>query len=759
MPNSKEYRATVGNQEIVYQVGGFAQQAGAAVMVMQGESIVLVTATMSANPREGIDFFPLSVDFEERMYAVGRIPGSFFRREGRPSESAILTARVTDRSLRPLFPDHLRNEVQTILTPMSHDGENQLDMLCINGASAALMLSDIPWDGPLAGVRVGLINNEFVLNPTLSQMKNSRLNLRVAATRDAIVMVECSAHEIPEDTMLEALNLAHQSVQGIIDVQLQMMQEMGKTKREVVIPEVNTQLLEEVEQKVSTSVGDILRSKFDKDDRKEALDELRDNVVAEYESVEDLAVDLKEVRDAISSNVKRQTRRQIAHEGVRPDGRDYTTIRPLSSEVDILPRAHGSALFQRGETQVLSIITLGSPGDAQELDDLSLATTKRYMHHYNFPPFSTGETYFLRGPKRREIGHGSLAENALLPVIPDQEVFPYTIRAVSEVLSSNGSTSMGSVCASTLSLLAAGVPLKSPVAGIAMGLIREDDKYAVLTDIQGMEDHIGDMDFKVAGTAKGITALQMDIKIEGVPHEVMVKALAQARDARLQILDVMMAAISEPRPQLSPYAPRIEIIKIDPEKIGAIIGPGGKRIRQIQEQTSTRIDIEDDGTIYISGVDGPNTERALQIIEGLVEEPQPGRIYTGTISRIEPFGAFVTFLPGHDGILHISQVSSERIERIEDEFSIGDEIMVMVTDVDSSTGKVRLSRQAVLEGWSLEEAQRRDRPPSRSGGGRGGDRGGRGGNRGGGDRGGGNRGGGDRGGGDRGGDRGGGNRY
>lgn len=544
------YTGRVGQQEIIFEIGQFAQQAGGAVMVRAGDSQLLVTATMNKTAREGIDFFPLSVDFEERMYAVGRIPGSFFRREGRPGERAILIARVTDRPLRPLFPKDLRNEVQVIVTPMSHDQENDLDMLSINGASAALMVSDVPWDGPVGAVRIGLIDGELVVNPTISQMASSDLDLRVAATSDAIIMVECSANEVPEETVLKALELAAESVQEVIALQHQMAQEIGKPKAEYKPAIVHEELQAQVEARVRGDIATIMRSKFDKDNRNEALDELRENVVAEYESLEDVAIDMKEVRDAISNTVKAQTRRQIIEEGVRPDGRQYTEIRPLSASVDLLPRVHGSGLFQRGETQVMSICTLGTPGDAQEIDDLYPVTAKRYMHHYNFPPFSTGETTFLRGPKRREIGHGALAEAALRPVIPPEKDFPYTIRVVSEVLSSNGSTSMASVCASTLSLMAAGVPIRRPVAGIAMGLIKEGDKIAVLTDIQGMEDHIGDMDFKVAGTTQGITALQMDIKIKGVSDQVMRQALAQAYDARMQILDVIAATIPEPRKDL-----------------------------------------------------------------------------------------------------------------------------------------------------------------------------------------------------------------
>lgn len=714
------YTGRVGQQEIIFEIGQFAQQAGGAVMVRAGDSQLLVTATMNKTAREGIDFFPLSVDFEERMYAVGRIPGSFFRREGRPGERAILIARVTDRPLRPLFPKDLRNEVQVIVTPMSHDQENDLDMLSINGASAALMVSDVPWDGPVGAVRIGLIDGELVVNPTISQMASSDLDLRVAATSDAIIMVECSANEVPEETVLKALELAAESVQEVIALQRQMAQEIGKPKAEYKPAIVHEELQAQVEARVRGDIATIMRSKFDKDNRNEALDELRENVVAEYESLEDVAIDMKEVRDAISNTVKAQTRRQIIEEGVRPDGRQYTEIRPLSASVDLLPRVHGSGLFQRGETQVMSICTLGTPGDAQEIDDLYPVTAKRYMHHYNFPPFSTGETTFLRGPKRREIGHGALAEAALRPVIPPEKDFPYTIRVVSEVLSSNGSTSMASVCASTLALMAAGVPIRRPVAGIAMGLIKEGDKIAVLTDIQGMEDHIGDMDFKVAGTTQGITALQMDIKIKGVSDQVMRQALAQAYDARMQILDVIAATIPEPRKELSPYAPRMVILKISPEKIGTIIGPGGKIIRGIQEETKTKIEISEDGTTYIMGVIslGSDIERAKNTILGMTEEVEVGRIYTGKVQRIEPYGAFVNILPGQDGMLHISQLSNKRVNKVEDEVSIGDEITVMVTEIEHD-GKIRLSRQAVMEGWTLEEAQSRDKgiANKRSGGG------------------------------------------
>jgi polyribonucleotide nucleotidyltransferase len=532
--------------------------------------------------------------------------------------------------------------------------------------------------------------------------------------------VECGAHEVDEETVIRAFDLASESIQEIIALQRQMAQEIGKPKAEYKSAVVHEELQAQVAARVRGDIATIMRSKFDKDNRNEALDELRDNVVAEYESLEDVAVDMKEVREAISNTVKSQTRQQIIEEGIRPDGRTYTQIRPLSAATDLLPRVHGSGLFQRGETQVMSICTLGTPGDAQEIDDLYPATAKRYMHHYNFPPFSTGETTFLRGPKRREIGHGALAETALRSVIPDEKDFPYTIRVVSEVLASNGSTSMASVCASTLSLMAAGVPLRRPVAGIAMGLIKEGDKVAVLTDIQGMEDHIGDMDFKVAGTANGITALQMDIKIKGVSGEVMRQALSQARDARMQILEVISRTIPEPRKELSPYAPRMIIIQVSPDKIGAVIGPGGKTIRSIQEETKTKIEISEDGTTYVMGATGlgSDIEKARNIILGLTEEIQVGRIYTGKVQRIEPYGAFVNILPGQDGMLHISQLSNKRVNKVEDEVSLGDEITVMVTGVEND-GKIRLSRQAVMEGWTLEEAQSRDKGANkqRSGGG------------------------------------------
>lgn len=755
--NVRTYSVLVDGKEVIIQTGKLAQQAGGAVTVQIGETMLFCTATMSKSAREGMDFFPLSVDYEEKLYAAGNIPGGWGRREGRPSDNAILISRVIDRTLRPLFPDGMRNDVQVILTSLAHDQENHVDMLGIIAASTAIMISDIPWNGPVAAARIGLVDGELVVNPTIPMMESSQLDLRVSGTSDAINMVECSAKEVDEETMLRALRLAHESIQPVIELQKQIQAEIGKPKAEIDYITVDEGIVEEVGNRIRDDIQRILLETTDRVDRDEAMDALKESLVTEYEEKNAAllesdpgaeAVNLKDVKEAISEVYKKAVRRRIVDEGIRPDGRDTTTIRPLSAEVGLIPRVHGSGLFQRGLTQVLTIATLGTPRDSQILDGLVAEERKRYMHHYNFPPFSTGETSPLRGPKRREIGHGALAENALLPMIPDEADFPYTIRLVSEVMSSNGSTSMASVCGSTLSLMDAGVPIKAPVAGIAMGLIQEEDKVAVLTDIQGLEDHIGDMDFKVAGTAQGITALQMDIKIAGLPDAVMEQALAQARAARLQILDVILGAIAEPRSDLKDSAPRMITLKIDPEKIGAVIGPGGKIVRSIQDAHKVTIEIAEDGTVFIAGEDGPSVYMAQDKVRGLTEDVEPGRVYTGKITRVESYGVFVELVPGKEGLVHVSQLADYRISSVEAEFSVGDEIMVMVTDVDRD-GRVRLSRQAVLEGWSLDEAKSNDPGigsggSNRNGGGRN-----RGGNRGGRDRG-GNR---DRGGRDRGGNR------
>jgi len=753
----RRYSGMIGDQEIIIETGKFAEQAGGAVTVQVGQTVVFATATMSKHAREGIDFFPLSVDYEEKMYAAGRIPGSYFRREGKQSDSAILISRVIDRPLRPLFSEEMRNEVQVILTTFSHDQETQVDMIGVIAASAALAISDIPWDGPVAAVRIGLIDGELVINPAIPQMEDSILDLRVAGTADAINMVECAAAEIDEDTMLKALKLAHETMQPILALQKQMAAEIGKPKAEIIKNSVAPALQEEVRSKSSAQVRQMLIETTDRGDRNERLDAVRDSLVAEYEAKNvalvgagEAPIDIKKVKLAYDNIIYEEVRKRITIDGVRPDGRDHTTIRPLSAEVGIIPRVHGTGLFKRGQTQVLTVATLGTPRDAQTIETLSPEESRRYMHHYNFPPYSTGETSPLRGPKRREIGHGALAEAALRAMIPPEDKFPYTIRLVSEVLSSNGSTSMASVCGSTLALMDAGVPIVRPVAGIAMGLVKEGDHVAILTDIQGLEDHLGDMDFKVAGTTQGITALQMDIKIKGVSDAIMTQALAQAKTARLQILDVILGCIPTPRAEISEYAPRMTTVKINPEKIGALIGPGGKNVRGIQDRTGVKIDIQEDGTVFVAGMDAATVSLAVDEVRALTEDVEIGRIYTGKVTRIEPYGAFVEMMPGREGLVHISQLADYRVNSVEDEVALGDEVMVMVTDVDPG-GKVRLSRQAVLAGWTAEEARERDRrPPSgggdRRGGSGGGDRRGGGGGYGGGDRRGGGGGYGDRGG-------------
>jgi len=722
MANRKTYQAAVEGKPFLFATGGLAAQAGGAVTVRVGESLIFASATMSREPRQGIDFFPLSVEYEERMYAGGSIPGSFFRREGRPSESAILVARLTDRPLRPLFPKDLRNDVQIIMYSFSSDGENPLDIPAINAASAALSISDVPWEGPVGAVRVGRIEGRWMFNPTYEEIQRSEIDLRVAATRDAILMVEAGATEVPEHLMVEALREAHRAIQPLIEAQEKMIAEAGKPKREYIHFALTDKVREAVSQKVGQRLAQAFRDELDKAERQAVLDAIEGEVLAGFENDTDMAE--ADLREAFYDLYRTEVRSHILQSNQRTDGRDPKQIRPLSAEVDFSPRAHGSGLFTRGETQVLSFATLGTPRDAQELDGLSPIKDKRYIHHYNFPPFSTAEVKPLRGTSRREVGHGALAERALIPVLPSQEEFPYTIRVVSEVLSSNGSTSMASVCGSTLALMDAGVPIKAPVAGIAMGLVKEGERYVILTDIQGVEDHHGDMDFKVAGTARGITALQMDIKIKGITPEIMEEALAQAHEARVQVLEVIRACIPAPRPDLKPHAPRMTIVQIDPEKIGAVIGPGGKVIRKIQEDTGVKIDIEDDGKVYISAVDGPSAAEARRRVESLTETPVVGRIYTGKVVRVTDFGAFVEILPNIDGLVHISQLDSNRVEKVEDVCRVGDELTVMVTGIDPE-GKVRLSRTAVLEGWTAEEAAEHDRKPS--GGGRSGGPGPRGG--------------------------------
>ncbi len=704
MTNRQNFRTEVAGKTLELETGRFAGLAGGAVTARMGDTVIFASATMSKAPRD-TDFFPLSVDYEEKLYAAGRIPGSFFRREGRPAEAAILTSRVVDRTLRPLFPKDMRNDVQIILTAFSHDQENYPDILGIIAASAALTISDIPWDGPVAGVRIGLIDDELIVNPIISDMEDSLLDLRVSGTAAAINMVECGAHEVNESTMIRAMSLAHETIQPIVALQEEMKAQLGKPKSPPALSSEDKDFILKVTEEVQDEVKEIVERSSLKEEQREAIRQITES---QRERFAEKEVNVAEIDAGIQQAFNRAVRERIVQHRLRPDGREPEQLRRLYAETSLFPRVHGSGLFERGETQVLTVATLGTPRESQILDGLHPEDSKRYLHHYNFPPYSTGETWPLRGTKRREIGHGALAETALRSVLPTEDEFPYTIRLVSEVLSSNGSTSMASVCGSTLALMDAGVPIIRPVAGIAMGLIQEGEAAVILTDIQGMEDHLGDMDFKVAGTEKGITALQMDIKISGITEETIAKALEQARTARLEILEVMQAVIAAPRQQLSDHAPRMTTIKVSSEKIGAVIGPGGKTVRGIQDRLGVKVDIQEDGTIFIAGMNGPSVQEAEDEISLLTEDAELGRIYTGRVRRIEPYGAFVEFLPGKDGLVHISQLADYRVETVESEVALDDEIMVMVIDV-SPEGKVRLSRQAVLEGWTVEEARERDR--------------------------------------------------
>ena len=720
---ARVYTTTLGEKELSIETGVLAQQAGGAVTVRCGDTVVLATATMDRGVRSGINFFPLTVDFEEKLYAAGRIPGNLFRREGRPSEQGILLCRLVDRPLRPLFPKGMRNEVQIVLTALSSDGEHLLDSLAIIAASAALSISDIPWGGPEGAASVAYVDGELVVNPTASEMELSTLGLQVAGTADNILMVEAGASELPEEIMLDGLRLAYESMQPAIQTIQQMQTDIGKEKySDYPVFAAAEQTVEKVNQLAREKVFAAVQEVSDRVERKERLAAVRTATLdALAEPISANEVDAGDVDDTLDSLFKEAVRRRILDDSVRPDGRDLQTVRPIQVQVGNLPRVHGSGLFMRGETHVLTIATLGTPGDAQRMYTLQPEDDKKYIHHYNFPPYSTGEAYPMRGPKRREIGHGALAERALQPVIPDD--FPYTLRLVSEAVSSNGSTSMASVCGSTLALMDAGVPIDAPVAGIAMGLVQDQEtgKYAVLSDIQGVEDHLGDMDFKVAGSEHGITALQMDLKIKGLDFDILRIALEQARVGRLHIMGKMLDVIAEAREQLSPYAPRILTVSIDPEKIGKIIGPGGKTVRSLQERYEVKIDIEEDGTVFISGLNGLTAEEARREIESLTEEVEVGKIYTGQVVRVEAYGAFVNLLPGVDGLVHISQLADYRVNTVEEIANVGDELTTMVIDVDPA-GKIRLSRQAVLEGWSAEEARDRDRGGRRGGGSGGGGR-------------------------------------
>jgi polyribonucleotide nucleotidyltransferase len=743
-------RMDFGGRELTIETGRLAWQAGGAVTLTYGETVVLATATASQAPRQGIDFFPLTVDYEEKMYAGGKIPGGYIKREGRASTDAILVSRLTDRPIRPLFPKGFRNDVQIIITPLAVDGENEPDILAVNGASTALTISDIPFQGPVGAVRIGWIDGKAVVNPTSSDMEKSQLDLVMAGTRDAIVMVEAGAHVLPESAILEALRVGHEAIQPLIDLQLRLREACGKAKREFPLKTVPEDLSARLSDVVGSRLHDNLVHET-KQERQGAVEGLETEVAAQLVSE---GFDAAEVHSAFESLTKKTVRGMILHENIRPDGRKREEIRPLKIDVGVLPRVHGSGLFSRGQTQALTIATLGSTADEQRIDAMGGDETKRYMHHYNFPPFSTGETRPMRGPGRREIGHGMLAERALSAVLPSQEEFPYTIRLVSEILSSNGSTSMAATTGSTLALMDAGVPIKAPVSGIAMGLITgENGEYAILTDIQGVEDALGDMDFKVTGTTEGVTAIQMDIKVQGLTQEIMSEALEQARQARLFILEKMRDVLPAPRQELSKYAPRITRIQINPDKIGTVIGPGGKMIKRIVEETGAQIDIEDDGSVFVASNNSENAQKAIDMIQGLTAEVEIGKQYNGTVKRIMDFGAFVEVLPGKEGLVHISQLAAQRVNRVEDVVQVGDRLPVKVTEIDSM-GRINLSHLAVIdpEGAASRERDRRPTGGDRGGSG-GGDRGGFRGGGGGGDRG-GFRGGGD-GGGFRGGDRGG----
>ena len=717
----------IGGRTLTVETGHVAQQASGAVTVRMGDTMLLVTAVMAATPREGIDFFPLTCDYEEKLYAAGKIPGGFIRREGRPSEQAILNSRLIDRPIRPLFPKDFRNDVQVVATVLSVDQDADPATMAINGASLALSISPIPFQGPIGAIRIGMLDDQLVIGPPVNKMEESKLDLVVAGTREAIIMVEAGAKEVPEETIVEALRLAHREIVRICEMQDAFVREVGKPKITVAESPKDPEVDEAVDRFLAERLDQALFNP-NKALRESALDDLKKETIAELGP--QFADRLPYLSKSFEAKVKQRVRGKILAEGLRPDGRKTTEIRPITCEVGILPRTHGSALFTRGQTQALSIVTLGSIGDKQKLDGLGLEEFKRFMHHYNFPPFSVGEARPLRSPGRREIGHGALAERALLPVVPTEEEFPYTIRLVTEILSSNGSTSMASVCGSSLAMMDAAVPIKGQVAGIAMGLITGDGKVAVLSDIQGVEDALGDMDFKVAGTRKGVTAMQMDMKIKGISIDTMAGAIQQAKEGRFFIMDKMDAALSQPRSAMSQYAPRMITVQIHPDKIREVIGPGGKMIRKIIEDSGvTSIDIEDDGRVVIGSVNGESAAKAEQLIRDLTGEVEVGKNYHGKVVRIMPFGAFVQIMPNQDGLVHISQLAEERVERVEDAVNVGDEIDVKVTEVDRQ-GRVNLSRKAVLQeakgitngDWVVTDRDRGG--PRREGGGGGGYRGG-----------------------------------
>ncbi|UNK16659.1 polyribonucleotide nucleotidyltransferase [Paenibacillus sp. N3/727] len=690
----KRVEMQLGGRPLVLETGRLAKQANAAVMVRYGDTAVLCTVTASNEPKD-LDFFPLTVNYEERLYAVGKIPGGFIKREGRPSQKAILASRLTDRPIRPLFPEGFRNDVQVLNLVMSVDQDCAPDIAAMIGTSAALSISDVPFSGPIGGVAVGRIDGKLIINPTIAEQEISDVYLVVSGTKDAIMMVEAEANEVPEEVMLEAIMFGHDEIKKIVATIEELVSIAGKEKMEVKLHAVDETVNREVREFAAERLVEAVRI-AEKHARQDAIDVINDEAFTVFEEkyIETPEL-LKDVKEVLHDIVKEEVRRLITHDKVRPDGRGLSEIRPIECDTSLLPRTHGSGLFTRGQTQALSVCTLGALGDVQILDGIDLEETKRFMHHYNFPPFSVGEARPLRAPGRREIGHGALGERALSKVIPSEVDFPYTIRLVSEVIESNGSTSQASICASTLAMMDAGVPIKAPVAGVAMGLIKDGDHVSILTDIQGMEDHLGDMDFKVAGTAEGVTAIQMDIKIDGIDRNILQEALDQAKEGRMHILGKMMEVIQKPRETLSQYAPKIITMQINPDKIRDVIGAGGKIINKIIEETGVKIDIEQDGRVFIASSNAEMNQKALSIIEGIVREVAVGEIYTGTVKRIEKFGAFVEILPNKDGLVHISQLSTERVAKVEDVVAIGDVITVKVTEIDQQ-GRINLSRKAVL---------------------------------------------------------------
>ncbi len=692
----KVFKTEWANQPLTIETGQLAKQANGAVLVRYGDTVVLSTATASKEPRDG-DFFPLTVNYEEKMYAAGKIPGGFKKREGRPGDEATLTARLIDRPIRPLFPDGYRHDVQIINTVLSADPNCSPEMAAMIGSSMALSVSDIPFQGPIAGVNVGYVDGEYVINPNLEQREKSRLDLEVAGHKDAVNMVEAGASEITEAEMLEAILFGHEEIKRLCAFQEEIIAHLQPEKREFIPEEKNQTLIDSVTQMTKDENLNGAIQTFDKQERDANLDAIKERILANFENEEDPENEalLKEVGTIINTLIKDEVRRLIADEKIRPDGRKPDEIRPLSSEVGLLPRAHGSGLFTRGQTQALSVLTLGSISEYQIIDGLGEEEHKRFMHHYNFPNFSVGETGPVRAPGRREIGHGALGERALRYIIPDEKTFPYTVRIVSEVLESNGSSSQASICGSTLALMDAGVPIKAPVAGIAMGLVTREESYTILTDIQGMEDALGDMDFKVAGTTEGITAIQMDIKIDGLTKEVIEEALEQARKGRLAILEHMMQTIDQPRKELSAYAPKVEIMQIKPEKIRDVIGPGGKQINEIIDATGVKLDIEQDGTVFIGSTEQDMINQARAWIESIVREAEVGQVYDAKVKRIEKFGAFVELFPGKDALVHISQISNERINKVEDVLNMGSTLKVKVTEIDKQ-GRVNASHKVLL---------------------------------------------------------------